>query len=86
MPIIFPSVISAILTSLGFAWKSGIAAEVISEPNVALGTILMEGKGMIDFSSVYAVTLTVVILSLVIEILLKGICKRTVGKGRDLNA
>ena len=86
LPSLTPSLLTASVNALGLAWKSGIAAEVISEPNVALGTILMEGKGMIDFSSVYAVTLTVVILSLVIEILLKGICKRTVGKGRDLNA
>lgn len=80
-----PSLLSPLLTAtvnaLGLAWKSGIAAEVICEPNVALGTILMQGKGMIDFSSVYAVTLTVVILSLIIEVLLKFLCRRFVERG-----
>ncbi len=86
LPSLIPSLLTASVNALGLAWKSGIAAEVISEPNVALGTILMEGKGMIDFSTVYAVTLTVVILSLVIEILLKGLCRKIVGKGSDINA
>lgn len=76
LPQVLPSFITAGVNALGLAWKSGIAAEVICEPSVALGTILMQGKGMIDFSAVYAVTLTVVILSLVIEVLLKGFCRK----------
>lgn len=86
LPSLTPTLLTASVNALGLAWKSGIAAEVISEPNVALGTILMEGKGLIDFSTVYAITLTVVILSLVIEILLKGVCSKIVGKGSDINA
>lgn len=78
LPSMLPSLLTATVNALGLAWKSGIAAEVICEPNVGLGTILIEGKGMIDFSSVYAVTLTVVLLSLVIEIVIKSLCKRFV--------
>lgn len=80
LPSLLPSLLTATVNALGLAWKSGIAAEVICEPDVALGTILMQGKGMIDFSSVYAVTLTVVILSLIIEVLLKFLCRRFVGR------
>ncbi len=76
LPSMLPSLLTAAVNALGLAWKSGIAAEVICEPNVGLGTILIEGKGMIDFSSVYAVTLTVVILSLIIEVMLKSLCNR----------
>ncbi len=86
LPSLTPSLLTASVNALGLAWKSGIAAEVISEPNVALGTIMMEGKGMIDFSVVYAVTLTVVILSLVIEVLLKNLCRRALNEGSDVNA
>lgn len=80
LPSLLPSLLTATVNALGLAWKSGIAAEVICEPDVALGTVLMQGKGMIDFSSVYAVTLTVVILSLIIEVLLKFLCRRFVGR------
>jgi NitT/TauT family transport system permease protein len=75
LPSIGGALLTSSVTALGFAWKSGIAAEVICEPAVALGTILMEGKGLIDFSTVYAVTLTVVLLSLVFEFVLKAISR-----------
>lgn len=83
LPSMLPSLLTATVNALGLAWKSGIAAEVICEPNVGLGTILIEGKGMIDFSSVYAVTLTVVILSLIIEVVLKSVCRKFVGNRRN---
>ena len=83
LPSMLPSLVTATVNALGLAWKSGIAAEVICEPRVGLGTILIEGKGMIDFSSVYAVTLTVVILSLIIEVLLKSLSKRFVDSRRN---
>lgn len=83
LPSMLPSLLTATVNALGLAWKSGIAAEVICEPNVGLGTILIEGKGMIDFSSVYAVTLTVVLLSLIIEVVLKSVCNRFVENRRN---
>ncbi len=83
LPSMLPSLVTATVNALGLAWKSGIAAEVICEPNVGLGTILIESKGMIDFSSVYAVTLTVVLLSLVIEVLLKTLSNRFVKNRRN---
>lgn len=83
LPSMLPSLLTATVNALGLAWKSGVAAEVICEPTVGLGTILIEGKGMIDFSSVYAVTLTVVILSIIIEILLKYLCNRFIESRRN---
>lgn len=71
-----PSVLSPLLSSavsaLGLGFKSGIAAEVICLPKKSLGTSLWQSKGSVDFAEVYVVTLTVVILSLIIEFLLKG--------------
>lgn len=82
LPALLPSLITAAVTALGFAWKSGVAAEVICEPNEALGTMLMQGKGMVDFSVVYAITLTVVILSLIIELVLKSVSRMVLEKRR----
>lgn len=83
VPALLPSLLTATVNALGLAWKSGVAAEIICEPNIALGTLLMQGKGMVDFSTVYAITLTVVILSLLIEFLLKNLCKNFVEKRRS---
>lgn len=81
LPLIVPSLISSIVNSLGLAWKSGVAAEVICLPEIALGGMLWSAKGSIEFETVYAITLTVVILSIIIEILLKYIVKKLL-KGR----
>ena len=83
LPSMLPSLVTATVNALGLAWKSGIAAEVICEPRVGLGTILIEGKGMIDFSSVYAVTITVVILSRIIEVLHKALSNKFVDLRRN---
>ena len=71
LPLIVPSLITACVNALGLAWKSGVAAEVICLPKSSLGTMLWQGKGSVNFDEVYAVTLTVVVLSIIIELLLK---------------
>ena len=38
--------------------------------------MLWQGKGSVNFDEVYAVTLTVVFLSIIIEILLKFLCNK----------
>lgn len=76
IPNITNNLITACVNALGLAWKSGVAAEVICLPNISLGTMLWQGKGSVNFDEVYAVTLTVVVLSIIIEILLKYICNK----------
>ncbi len=71
VPCLSYSLMSSAVNALGLAWKSGIAAEVICLPKNSLGSALWQSKGSIEFDQVYAVTLTVVILSIVIEFLLK---------------
>ncbi|MBQ8203891.1 MAG: ABC transporter permease subunit [Clostridia bacterium] len=76
LPSITGEIITALVTGLGFAWKSGVAAEVLYSPNISIGKNIYIAKANLDFSGVYAYTLTVVALSLVIEILLKRLCGR----------
>jgi len=75
LPHILPSLFSSCINALGLAWKSGVAAEVICLPDISLGSLLWQGKGAVNYDEVYAVTLTVIFLSLVIEILLKSFLK-----------
>ena len=76
LPHITPSLITACVNALGLAWKSGVAAEVICLPDASLGTLLWQGKGNVNYDEVYAVTLTVVLLSIIIEFLLKFLCDK----------
>lgn len=76
LPQCLPEIISAAVSALGFAWKSGVAAEVLCTPAVSLGHRIYSAKAALSFDEVYAVTLTVVLLSILIEMLLKYICNR----------
>jgi predicted patatin/cPLA2 family phospholipase len=76
LPSATPMILTSTVNALGLAWKSGVAAEVICLPNVSLGTIIWQGKGTVDYDEVYAVTITVVILSILLEILIKYLLKK----------
>ncbi len=70
-PSIKPAYSAALVTGLGFAWKSGVAAEVISRTETSLGNLLWIGKNAIDYDEVFAVTAVTVIFSVIFEYLLK---------------
>ncbi len=76
LPLILPSFISTALTALGFAWKSGIAAEVICRPSNSLGGMLQSAKLYISTPDVFAVTAVVAALSILLELLIKRIVGR----------
>ena len=76
LPHIIPQLITTCVNALGLAWKSGIAAEVICLPDISLGTLLWQGKGNVNYDEVYAITVTVIILSIIIEFLLKFLCNK----------
>ncbi len=82
--IIFPEIkneiISSLINGIGFAWKSGIAAEVISSPKISLGRNIFRAKANLQFDEVYALTLTVIILSLIFEITLKTIFQKRINR------
>jgi NitT/TauT family transport system permease protein len=80
LPQLHPYFYSGALTSLGLAWKSGIAAEVISYPSIAIGKSLGEAKTYLDTVDVFAWTVIVVILSLFFEAVLRLLFNRKGGK------
>jgi len=71
VPTVLPHLRIAAVTGLGFAWKSGVAAEVICNPTGSIGALLSDAKIVIDYPRVFAVTLTIVILSLILENIIK---------------
>lgn len=67
LPSVKPYFLAACTTGLGFAWKSGIAAEVICSPDLAIGTELRDAKAYLETPEVFAWTVTVVVLSVLLE-------------------
>ncbi len=66
-PSLEPYLLSACKTGLGFAWKSGIAAEVICRPAGSVGNNLYRAKALLETPEVFAWTATVVVLSVILE-------------------
>ncbi len=75
LPAVNPYLSSAITTGLGFAWKSGVAAEVICRTDRSLGNLLWVGKTGIDYDEVFAVTLVIVALSVLLQAVVRSALK-----------
>lgn len=73
-PSVFPSFMSAFVTSVGIAWKAGVAAEVLATPKFSIGKSIFESKKYFETTELFAWTSAVIILSLIIEKILKKIC------------
>ncbi|MBE6932705.1 MAG: ABC transporter permease subunit [Ruminococcaceae bacterium] len=67
VPSVMPHFLSACRTSLGLAWKAGIAAEVLTVPANSIGKMLYTSKLNFQIEELFAWTLVVIVLSLVIE-------------------
>lgn len=80
IPSVRPYFISASTTAIGLAWKAGIAAEVICNPTMSIGNGIYEAKVYFEPVSMFAWTTVVVILSIIIENLIKSVLKRGIKK------
>lgn len=72
IPSLLPYFTTACTTAMGLAWKSGVAAEVISRPALSIGGELQDAKVYLDTPVVFAWTITAVGLSLALERLLRA--------------
>lgn len=70
-PSVRPALLAACVTGLGFAWKSGIAAEVIALPQFSIGGKLYDAKVYLESADLFAWTVTVILLSMALEAALK---------------
>lgn len=67
LPSLSPYIQSAISTSLGLAWKSGIAAEVIGLPDGSIGERVYEAKIYLSTPDLFAWTVVIIILAFLFE-------------------
>ena len=71
VPAVLPALRNACITGLGFAWKSGVAAEVICNPTGSIGALLSNAKSNLEYARVFAIVITIVVLSLILENIIK---------------
>lgn len=67
LPSMTPILTAACTTGFGFAWKAGISAEVLSHPVFSIGTRIYESKISLETEDLFAWTLVIVLLSLLLE-------------------
>lgn len=67
LPSVQPYFASACRSALGLAWKAGVAAEIITMPPETIGAMIGDAKTYIMTEEMFAWTLTVILLSLLIE-------------------
>lgn len=76
MPSVLPAVTQSCLAAIGLCWKAVVAAEVIGVPKLAVGSRIYESKIYLETDSLLAWTLTIVLLSVLLEALLKKLARR----------
>ncbi len=67
LPAVLPYFLSVCRVSMGFAWKAGIAGEVIAIPRDTIGMQLYNAKIYLETTDLFAWTVVVVVLSVMIE-------------------
>ena len=69
LPSVIPYLIAGIKTCLGLAWKAGVAAEVLSYSTTvrSIGGKIYNSKTYMETTDTFAWTVTVIIISMIIE-------------------
>ena len=80
LPAVRPYFLSAVTTSMGLAWKSGVAAEALVLPKLAIGTQIYNTKFYFETADLFAWTVAVILLSLTLEKLIAAFIARAEGR------
>ncbi len=76
LPSVKPFLISGCKISIGLAWKSGVAAELIGYPEGSVGEALYYSKLFLNTADLFAWTVVIVLLSVLFEKLFVFLLKR----------
>jgi len=67
LPAVLPHLLSALRVGLGFAWKAGIAGEVIAIASGSIGLRLYTAKTSVEMPDLFAWTGYIILLSMALE-------------------
>ena len=76
VPSVLPAFAQSCLAAIGLCWKAVVAAEVIGVPKRAVGSRIYEAKIYLETDSLLAWTLTIILLSVLLEALLRHLAAR----------
>jgi NitT/TauT family transport system permease protein len=76
IPTVRPHFISACRSSLGLAWKAGIAAEVLVPSVISIGKHLYESKLYLETTDLFTWTIIVIIFSMLLESIADALFRR----------
>lgn len=80
---VLPTFAAGCTTALGLAWKSGVAAEVIAMPVFSIGYNLYRSKINIETADLFAWTAVVIVLSILLEKIIKRLLEKIGGVKND---
>ena len=83
LPSLRPFFSAAVTTAMGLAWKSGAAAEVLCLPKKAIVTQIYNSKLYLEIPDLFAWTVVIVTLSLILEKLLRLLLGRWSGGAEE---
>lgn len=80
LPSLTPYFLAAARSAISLAWKAGVAAEVLCTPERSIGRAIYEGKMYLLTDELFAWTLVVVVISMLVEWLALYLLSRAQGK------
>lgn len=83
IPSVMPYFMAGAVTSMGMAWKAGVAAEVLCTPRLAIGSELNNSRVYLEVPELFAWTAMVIIMSILLENAFVRIMKKA---GKKYNA
>ena len=86
MPQVAPYFFSGLKTCLGLAWKAGVAAEVLCYTKRSIGIKLQDSKTYLLTDELFAWTVTIIIISMLIETLVSRLISKYEAKRGTENA
>ena len=81
-PSLLPYFLSAVKSGIALSWKAGIAAEVLCTPENSIGKYLHESRLYLEYPTLFAWTLTVIILSFFLEKVVVWAIEKLLGGGQ----
>ncbi len=81
VPEVLPYLVAGCRSSVGLAWKSGVAAEVIGLPAGTIGERLYQAKIFLSTADLFAWTLVIVLLAFAVEKVIVALLDRAGRRG-----
>ena len=88
MPATISPLLSGCKVAIGYAWKSGVAAEIIGLIRYSIGNELYKAKLYLDTPKLFAWTITIILLSFLCEKIIIGLLtllKKCIGGQSNVN-